>query len=237
MKIAICDDELSEISITNAYINKYIQERGLDIDILTFSDAQSMLEYDTTDIDIYILDVIMPEMNGIELGRRIHEKNKEAVIIYLTTSKEFSISAFSVRAFSYLLKPIDKVQLFAELDECLEKVRKPMRRLMIKTSDGTINLSIKDIMVIEYSDHRLIYHLANDYIVEGLYQKLPFDKQAAVFVESELFVKISASHLVNMENVKMITASDFVMKDGTKYKITRKYADSKKKYIEFAMRN
>lgn len=238
MKIAICDDELPEISIINSYIHEYIQDRELDIDIITFSDARELLEYDNMkDIAIYLLDIIMPGMNGIELGRRIHEINKNAVIIYLTMSKEFSISAFSVRAFSYLLKPINKDKLFSELDECFENIKKPVRRLLIKTSDGTVNLPLKDIMVVEYSDHRLIYHLLNGTAIEGLYQKLSFEKQASVFIDSGLFVKIYSSHFINMKNVKMVTANKFIMKDESKYSITRKYADSKKIYIEFMMKN
>ena len=239
MRIAICDDEAAELAGISAFADEYIKTRRLDAEIMSFSSAQSLLEYDNSHGggSIYLLDVIMPEINGIELGREIHKRDKKAVIIYLTSSKDFSISAFSVRAFSYLLKPIDKAALFSELDECFENMKKPVRGLIIKTADGTIHLSLRDITAVEYSDHRLIYHLHGGRTAEGLYQKLPFEKQAAAILESGLFVKTSASYFVNMENVKLITANEFLMTDETVYNITRKYADAKKTYIGFVMGN
>lgn len=239
MRIAICDDEAAELAKITAYADEYIKTRGLDIEIITFSDPHSLLEYNDThgESSVYLLDVIMPDMNGIELGRELHKKNKKAVIIYLTTSKEFSISAFSVRAFSYLLKPINKNELFSELDECFENIKKPPRRFAVKTADGTINLSVSDIIALEYYDHRLIYHLCGKRRLEGLYQRLPFEKQAAEFLELSVFVKVSASYFLNMENVKRVTAGGFIMTNGTEYTITRKYSDAKKTYIDFALKN
>lgn len=134
-----------------------------------------------------------------------------------------------------MLKPINKAELFSELDECFENMEKPVRRLIIKTIDGTISLPLNE--AVKYSDHRLIYHLHGRRRVEGLYQKRSFEKQAAAFLESGLFVKVSASYFVNMENIKLITASVFLMTDETEYKITRKYSDAKKTYINFVMKN
>ncbi|MGM9936914.1 MAG: LytR/AlgR family response regulator transcription factor [Candidatus Ornithomonoglobus sp.] len=239
MRLAICDDETAELAHISAYADEYIKSRGLDIELLSFTDARSLLEYDNAHggSSIYLLDVIMPDMNGIELGHEIHKRNKKSVIIYLTTSREFSISAFRVRAFSYLLKPVNKTELFSELDECFESMEKPVSRLIIKTAGGSVCLSLNDIMSIEYSDHRLIYHFHGGRSAEGLYQKLPFEKQAAEFVKSGLFVKVSASHLVNMQNVKLITADEFIMTNGTRYKITRRYSDARKTYIDFMLNN
>ena len=58
--------------------------------------------------DIYILDVIMPQLNGIELGMNLREEGFDGKIIYLTSSQEYSLDAFRVRAFDYLIKPITK---------------------------------------------------------------------------------------------------------------------------------
>ena len=112
-----------------------------------------------------------------------------------------------------------------------------MRRLAVKTADGTVNLSMRDITAVEYYDHRLIYHLYGNRKFEGLYQKQPFEKQAETCLKSGVFVKISASYFVNMENIKRVTSGGFIMTDGTEYKITRKYSEAKKIYIDFALKN
>ena len=92
---------------------------------------------------------------------KIREYNQRAMIIYLTTASDFSLEAFEVHAFSYLVKPFKKEKLFSELDQCI-KLHIPSQKktavITVKTSEGTILLPLNKINVVEYYDHRLIYH-------------------------------------------------------------------------------
>ena len=239
MKIIICDDEPSELNIIYTYIKEYINERQFDIAVKKYSSPTALLEFEKNNNSdtLYILDIVMPETNGIELGREIRKNNKKAVIIYLTTSKEFMLDAFSVKAFTYLIKPFDKSELFSELDQYFENVQKPVKRIIIKNNDGALVLPINDIIAVEYSNHRLIYHLTENRKTYGIYQKKPFDAQTESLMELGIFVKISASYLINMKNVRIITKNEFIMTDESTYKISRKYADARKRYIDYAMYN
>lgn len=239
MRIIICDDDQNELNITTTYIYEYITAKQLDIDVKKFSSPNDLLKFDINNNadTLYLLDVVMPEINGIELGREIRKRNKNAAIIYLTISKEFMSDAFSVRTFSYLIKPIEKAKLFSDLDEYFANVKKSVHRIIVKNNDGSIVLPIDDIIAVEYSDHRLIYHLTNNRTIYGTYQKKSFDIQAASLIELNLFVKISASYLINMKNVDIITKNGFVMSDGREFNVSRKYVDAKKKYIDYAMYN
>ena len=69
--------------------------------------------------DLYLLDIIMPNENGIDLGRKIHTIDKGGTIFYLTSSIDFAVDAFSVKASQYLLKPIEQIKLLDALDKVL----------------------------------------------------------------------------------------------------------------------
>ncbi len=62
----------------------------------------------------------MTGMNGIETAKRIRAKDTQVKLIYITNYSDYSIFAFEVHAFAYLLKPVSETELFAQLDEaCL----------------------------------------------------------------------------------------------------------------------
>ena len=56
--------------------------------------------------DIYLLDVVMPGLNGIELAKEIRSSDKAADIIFLTSSPEFAVESYTVKASNYLVKPV-----------------------------------------------------------------------------------------------------------------------------------
>ncbi len=120
MRIAICDDEEAQLSLIGSYILQYIEDENLNISVKSFREPAELLEYEKSSggSEIYLLDIVMDGMSGLELGRRIREYNRRAAIIYITTEREFSLDAFSVNAFSYLVKPVEKERLFQELNKC-----------------------------------------------------------------------------------------------------------------------
>lgn len=236
MKISICDDEEKQLALIVGYVSEYINGRKSDVEIEKFTNPADLLEHEqnTGGSEIYLLDIVMDGMSGLELGQRIREYNERAVIIYLTTAKEFSLDAFSVNAFSYLVKPFEKEKLFLELDKCFKYYTPPQKEeavVTIKTSDGVIPVAISKINAVEYLDHRLIYNLTDGDKIEGVCQKAPFDIQAEELLRIGAFVKTSNCYLVNEDNIMTVTSHGFKMKNGTEYPITRKYADAKIKFL------
>lgn len=241
MRITICDDEVNELVLIYRYVEEYIRNCEFNIEIKKFSSISELLEYEKTEGagEIYLLDVIMPNMNGIELGREIRKRNKNAVIIYLTTSREFSLNAFSVRAFSYLIKPVDKEKLFSELNECISDILPfpniLQKIIVVKTPLGIKTVQLNEINAIEYFDHRLIYHLQYGCKINSIYQKKPFTQQVAEFTDMGVFVRSAESYFVNMNNICSIIQQGFQMTDGSEFRVTRKYANAKKIYLDFVM--
>lgn len=241
INLVLCDDNAADLDLLRESVNEYINLRGLCGETFCFSSPEEVLRFsennDKSNITVYLLDVIMPEFDGIELGQRIRERDKNSAVIYISTSREYSLDAFSVRAFSYLIKPFSREKLFSELDECLSRIEIAPQTLSIKTVNGTVLLELSEIIAVEYLDHRLTFHLANGKKVESAYRRQPFDVQAEELLETGAFLKISASYLVNSRNIQGVKADEFVMRDGSQYKITRKYAAARQQYINNEMSN
>ena len=113
IKIAVCDDDEKNLRDTLKLLEQY-KKFPLSADAYTSGEA---LLAAGKKYDILLLDIDMEGLDGIETARRIREADKEVKLIYVTNYSDYTIFAFGVHAFAYLLKPLRAEELFAQLDE------------------------------------------------------------------------------------------------------------------------
>lgn len=121
MKIAVCDDNENELTRIKELLDAYASRNNQNFIIKCFSSSvelASTAEFEK--YDIYILDIIMPVMDGISLAREIRTFDKSSPVIFLTSSPEFAVESYTVKAFNYLLKPVDKIHLYNTIDDIIE---------------------------------------------------------------------------------------------------------------------
>lgn len=236
-RISVCDDNSCDLEKICGMISDYTVLNNINAEIKTFASGRELIEYENggSYSDIYILDIVMPDMNGIQLGSAIRQKNADAYIIFLTSSKDYALESYSVKAFSYILKPARRKDIEAELADCISRISKPPERFVFKCSSGTVSVRAEDIVYIEYYNHRMIYRLAGGKTVESIYFRETFDSMITEYIKNGSFIKSSASYLVNMNHIRTVNATGFIMSDGAVLTVTRKYADARKKYIDFEL--
>lgn len=79
--------------------------------------------------DVVLLDVRMPEMDGLELARHLQKLEHPPAIIFTTAYDSYAVQAFEVHAVDYLIKPIRVERLREALRRVMEARRMPMRPL------------------------------------------------------------------------------------------------------------
>ena len=116
MRVVCVDDERLLMEETLALCREL---DGVD-EALGFTRPAAALEYlEQNRADLALLDIDMPGMNGIELAAAIREMQPEMQIIFLTGYARFALEAFEVHPSGYLLKPVKKEKLTAEIDYAL----------------------------------------------------------------------------------------------------------------------
>ena len=116
MKAICVDDEPTVLRLTVSLCRELPE---LD-DVECFGGAQEALEWiEGHNFDLALLDIHMPGMNGLELAARIKEKQPDAVIIFLTEHCEYAVDAFALHVSGYLMKPVDRDRLAAEVSYAL----------------------------------------------------------------------------------------------------------------------
>lgn len=128
-RVLIADDEMIERTILYRTIHKNLKDR---CEIFQAENGREALEiYEREKIQIMILDIEMPGINGIEAAEKIREKDRDTSIIFLTAYDEFSYAkkAITVRALDYLLKPYEEKELMLVLEEAIRLAEERENRL------------------------------------------------------------------------------------------------------------
>ena len=119
IRLALCDDEEDQRGALMELLGSYEAARPhVKLCPLVFSSGQELLLSERpADFDLYLLDVVMPELSGIEVGIKLREQGSRGEIVYLTFSPEYAVASYETRAFYYLLKPVEPEQLYSVLDQ------------------------------------------------------------------------------------------------------------------------
>ena len=188
-----------------------------------------MLEENTGKIDIAILDVEMDNINGIEAGYEILERNPDAALIIITSFMQYIDEAFDLRVFRYYEKPVNKDRLFSALDKILREDK--IYELPVK--DGIINIGESRIACIgAYKRKTIITTDAGEEIETNLSIK----KWLEILEKNDTFASPHYSFIINLKFVKECTSESVVVlcKNGKEipiYPSKRKYTDFKRQFL------
>lgn len=225
LQIAICDDNPIELDNTRALVAAWLcRHPELDGSLHTFQSGYSLTEYINTQksFDLYLLDVLMPVQDGIALGHAIRKSDDRAVIVYLTSSSDYAVQSYSVRAFHYLLKPFKAEQLDAILDEfCARYLREQEASFLMRTRDGMMALPIAELCSAELRNHTAICHMADGRVLISRTLRGSFDQFIEPLLHDKRFLKIGASYAVNLSFVTSLSGREFLLKNGSTVLIPR----------------
>jgi two-component system LytT family response regulator len=189
--------------------------------------------------DLVFLDIEMPELNGLDVLRRIEH---DPAIVFTTAYDKFAVAAFELEAIDYLLKPFGRDRLRA----ALERVRRMVRTnddesvgrraedaIAQSTGDGTLTrifvrdrgrivpIAVLDIERLEADDDYVAVHTGGrrHLVYLGMNE---FEAR----LDAQRFLRIHRSHIVNLDFVVAMTPFDgarlqIQMRDGTKLVASR----------------
>lgn len=235
MRIAICDDNKDELALISSIIDAYKQERDAPVFYKAYYSATELLaKAEHERYDFYLLDMIMPTVNGMAAAREIRRFDKAAKIAFLTSSPEFAIESYSVKACNYILKPVAKEKLFFALDDMMETAdRENGKAIVVKSCDGIERLPLSQIACVEALDRRVIYTLASGKRVECTGS---FTEICEELLSHTEFIRPHRSYLVNMSYISSIKNTEIILQIGCSLPIASRRATAiKERYLAFQM--
>ena len=156
MYIAVCDDQTEELKDLTELLGAWETDRGTPVRVKSFRSAAALLDAARHErFTLYLLDIMMPGLNGMDAAREIRGFDKAADIIFLTSSPGFAYDSYSVKALEYLLKPIRAKTLYPILDRLELRERRPQEALTLRTGGIIVRVPFSQLTYKEYEDAQL----------------------------------------------------------------------------------
>lgn len=214
IKIAVCDDNEKDLARILELLGRY---RGAQLQTESYRSGEDLLASGKK-YDILLLDIDMDGMNGIETARRIRTADREVKLIYITNYSDYTIFAFAVHAFAYLLKPVSGKELYAQLDEaCLYGLSRPDPELEFMAKEGIMRIKPSLIICFEYLDRQVLM-----YTRDRIWHLKKRITETAREMEQFGFSMPHKSFVVNLHEVQRIRGYEITMTDGRSIPLSQK---------------
>lgn len=215
--VAICDDEKSSAVLAAELLEKYKNSHlGVNFDVDVFYSSIELLgAMENKAYDVYLLDIYIDRMNGIEIAETIRKKDENGHIIFMTSSNAFYKEAFRIHAVHYLEKPILEEEFFDAMDRVC--VVDEIHYINVKEGGGLTRIPVSDILYIQSEDHyKRIITGAKSYLIRDTMQGIMDELK-----RDEYFYHLGKNVIINLKKVLRITKESITMDDGIEFAIPR----------------
>lgn len=234
MRIAVCDDDVKFLQELSALLKFYGEENHCEIEYKIYTNPFELVTQIEKGVhyDVILLDVVMPGINGIQCARDIRMFDTFVKIVFLTSSAEYAVESYSVRAYQYLLKPVKKEDLFFLLKSLEKDTEEADKNVLIfKTKQGISKVLLSKLEYCEVISRKIVLHLTTG---EECECSLKMNELEESLKKYKMFLKPHRSFLVNMDHIQTLATHNIVMGCGMKIPVPReKYAQIKQTYMEY----
>lgn len=228
MRIAVCDDEMAFVESVKRHLMFYSQEHNIEFDIHIFTKSNDLLN-SKEKFNIAILDVEIPGCDGIEIGKRLRERNKHIVLMYITAHKKYLDAALNLNAARFFEKPIDSQRFYKGLTDAIERIDNSTIQFYLKDGKITERINAQDIIYVETEKRKSrIVTINKEYHSN---HHINFWKES---LSSTVFISPHKSFIVNFNYITRYERDRIILDDKYEIPIARnKQAFFYKKFLNF----
>ncbi len=215
--IAIVEDEAVFSEQLQQYLEKYQQENNTRFKVSVFKDGAEIVNDYQKIYDIILLDISMPQINGMDAAKIIRSQDTDVVLMFITNMAQYAIKGYEVGALDFVMKPINYYTFSMKLTRALKRCQqKAKQHILITMPDGVKKFDISQILYVEVQNRMLHYHTADEeYIVRGTMQNVE------ELLRPYPFVKCNHWYIVNLMHVTEVK-SNIAVVGGHELEISRR---------------
>lgn len=153
MNIAICDDDKDFRDFLENSLRNYFNEKNILLNIFQFSSGEELLKEELL-FDLVFLDVEMENINGIETGKELKNRNPRNIIFVITSYNGYLDDAFKINAFRFLSKPLDITRLYKALDDANDLLKNDIIVFNDVNTGVDVRIYTNDIILLEINGRK-----------------------------------------------------------------------------------
>lgn len=231
--VYICDDNWEQVNTLRQTLER-ISDRIVIEAFISASDLLLRLEELQNQRErmpeLLLLDIEMPEKDGIQIGKKIREFAPEICLVFVTAYAEYAVRGYEARAFRYLLKPVteeDLQKLFGEMKAEANK----MKKILVKTRQGERQLLLREILYISAEDkYSVVYTKEGHYISDTSLND--YEMRLAEWG----FFRIHRKYLLNLHYQTGMERGNILLSNGDQLPISKRRLKAYQDYLFLCMK-
>ncbi len=234
MHIAVCDDNLDELSRISSLLEDYSRELDSSVTYEAFHSATELIEtIRIRRFDLLLLDILMPGITGMEAAKELRQSDNDIPIIFLTSSREFAVESYRVGASDYIMKPARKDEIFPSISKQLARFTQEDAYLTLKTGKGIIKLPFSHIAYVEVINRSVRFILADGEVREAYGYLTDYESD---LLSDPHFYKPHRSYVVNLRQVTELNKKGFATIMGKTVPVARDaFSIAKAAYMKYLL--
>ncbi|MFR7383482.1 MAG: LytR/AlgR family response regulator transcription factor [Anaerostipes sp.] len=107
INIAICDDEQESLHMIQKELYNAANKLKIEIETYAYNDGKKVLDSiynENEDFDILFLDIDMPDISGLEIARKLRQKNLDIILIFISAHEQYVFESIEYNPFRYIRK-------------------------------------------------------------------------------------------------------------------------------------
>ncbi len=230
MRILICDDEQKFVDDLKFHIERYMQTHLINAEITTTVSPEEIVKSDAV-YDLAFLDIQMPGVDGITLGKDLKSRNSKLILFYVTAYSDYLDEAMDLQIFRYFYKPFDEKRLYASLDRAMEYLDESYVDIIVEGGKESVKIPVDDIVFVRRENRKItVFTVDNEYVCKSgfdeIISKLP----------NTFFYLVHKSFLVNIHHITKYSYTEIYVGDTRISVATRKQADFHKFWFDYVKR-
>ena len=205
--LAVVDDEPRIRVLLRELCSEWAHLRGASLCVSEYESSETYLFSDAS-ADILLLDIEMQALSGVELAKRIRQRDETAQIIFVTGYSEYIAEGYEVSALNYLMKSVQKDKLFSTLDRAAARLKSEEKALVIRTADGVVRVPLRQIRYVDVQGNYLTVHAREDHTVRKTMNELISELDSR-------FYRLGRSAAVNLSCIRRVSRSEVILDDDT----------------------
>ena len=233
MRIAVCEDDKADLHLLQKELDLLGQELPVETKIDYYTSGEALTEAVGRNVhyDLFLLDIYLDGMDGIETARAIRRMLPEMQVAFLTSARDFALDAFDLNAIHYLIKPINIEKLRELVRRFLKYQHRPEKYLENHSDTKKYTFPLAQVQKIQSSNKGVDVYLSDIRPP----QRIPLSlKRVEEQLYKEYFLKISRGLIVHMSYILCMDKNVCRFRDGTSALISRgEKAAVRKKYNDY----
>ena len=210
MRIAVCDDALSEQEQFDEAMRGWDPTRAAE----KFFNGSALLEAakKAPAFDIVFLDIYMPGENGVDIAEALKKTSPETEIVFVTTSENHAVSAFSLGALHYLVKPVTTQGIVESFRRLAQSRTRQRETLSFSVGGSVCTVFLSQICSLESGNHAVEVTLDDGRRLKTRTPLYELEQKSG-----KRFLKINRGVIVNMEHIERMGTDCCILRNGSRF--------------------